>query len=346
MRRKTWISAQQSVLIMVVSLAGNGQLVSKGQLANRPIGCGTAAAFGASPSPFEIVEGNPPLKDLWITLGIPAKLRLASGSRFVSVPQEIDCTAGCRAEIVNGDHFLAEGNDSIVRICTEFETTCRFLVLHQSAASWTLVDYLDSPFEKYEAPTVSVETAQDRRWLVRRGFGGGGTGVYLSNADWFELHCGTLQRVLTLPSRGDDVNARPARYFSTRFKAFHRSGSRESLEFGYIVLFEDYEDQRQLWQEERTVVFSRPDSIGAFVFDPAASDISAAFEKKVFAFDSMEANDFLEFAWNRLLRIAGDPADRRRDWLRNFLEDLPDSPKVRTIDALLNDRQRARHDKR
>ncbi len=329
-------------MFLVVSLAGNGQLASRGQQpANRSLGCGAPSAYRTSPSPLDLVDNQSLLKDLWNTLNIPPQLRLASSSGFVVAPEDINCTTGCEAKIVGGDHLLPDGNDSIVRVCKHYEITCRFLVLHQSSAGWSLVDYLDSPFEKYEAPRVWVKAAQDRRWLVKTGFAGGGAGVYLSIAEWFELRCGTLQEVLTLPFRGDDVNAEPARYFSTRFKAFHRSDSQESLDFRQVVRFEDYPNQRQLWQEERTVVFSRANRSGAFAFDPAASNISAEFEKKVFAIDPLDKNEFLEFAYNRLLQIAGDSADRRRGWLRGFLADIPDSAKARKLETVLDQRRRA-----
>jgi hypothetical protein len=79
---------------------------------------------------------------------------------------------------------------------------------------------------------------------------------------------------------------------------------------------------------------------GALAFDPAASDISEDFEEKVFGFDSLDEKDFLEFAYNRLLRIAGDPADRRREWLRSFLAKIPASGKVRKLGRLLDERKR------
>ena len=73
-----------------------------------------------------------------------------------------------------------------------------------------------------------------------------------------------------------------------------------------MVRFEDYDVSRapiinELWQEERTVVFSRTQKNPKFMFDPAASNISAEFKSKIFAFDSMSENDFLEFAFDRLL---------------------------------------------
>jgi hypothetical protein len=198
---------------------------------------------------------------------------------------------------------------------------------------------LDSPYEKYEAPTVWIEASQDRRWLVKRRFAGGGTGVYLAVADWFEIRCGSIQPFLTVPSRGDDVNAKPARYFSTRFKGLQSREGRESLEFGFVVLFQDYLSGRQLWQEERNVVFSRADTSKPFTFDQAASDISAAFKDSIFAIDAMDERNFVEFAYDRLLGIAGDPADRRQDWLRRFLRELPDSEQVKTLKALLRERK-------
>lgn len=321
---------QQSFVLTAVSLAGNGQPVSPTR------GCNANAVFRPGLSPYDIIQGKPPLKDLWATLGIPASLRTAYSGKFAAAPGGIDCTTGCEASIVTGDHLLTDdGDDSVVRVCTDFETTCRFLLLHQSSAGWSLVDYLDSPFEKYEPPRAWIEAAQDRRWLVKSDFGGAGTGVYLTVVDWFEIRCGSLQPVLTLPYRGHDVNAKPARYFSTRFKGLHRQGSRESFEFGFVVMFQDYDNEHQLWQEERTVVFSRTNTIAAYVFDPVASSMTASFKNKVFAFDSMDENDFVEFAYDRLSRIADDPADRRRDWLRSFLGGVPKTARVRALEALL-----------
>jgi hypothetical protein len=324
------------LLIPVAALAVLLSLPGDAQSVRRTRECNNSVPFRPGVSPYEILQENPPLKDLWRTLGIPAKLRLSTSNGFTKGDEEIDCTSGCKAAIVSGDQLLREdGDDSIVRICTHFETTCRFLLLHRSSGRWSLVDYLDAPFEKYEPPVASVEAAQDRRWLVQRGFGGGGTGVYLADAEWFEIRCGSLESVLTLPSRGHDVNAAPARYFSTRFRGFHQRAGRESLEFGYVVIFQDYEHERQLWQEERTVVFSRANSNSAFAFDPAASSLSAAFKNKVFAFDSMDENDFIEFAYDRLMRIASDSTDNRREWLQGFLDGMSETAKVKALKAAL-----------
>jgi len=330
-------SERPSLSLLVTATTALLASVGNSQPINRTQGCTPTAVLRPGPSPIDIVEGNPPLNDLWRTLGIPAKLRVSTGRGFTVGTETIDCAGRCKATIVSGDHLLKDGgNDSIVRVCTEFETTCRFLLLHQSAETWKLVDYIDSPFEKYEPPTVSVEAARDRRWLVQRGFGGGGTGVYLADAEWFEMHCGALQPVLSLSSHGHDVNAKPARYFSTRFRSFHEQQGRESLEFGYVVLFQDYEHERQLWQEERTVVFSRQNSDSKFVFDPAASSISKRYADKVFAIDSLDENDFVEFAFDRLLQIADKSGDPRQNWLRGFLSALRETPHVKALKVALN----------
>ena len=132
---------------------------------------------------------------------------------------EINCADGCKATIVSSDHLLADGNDAMVRVCTAFGNICRFLLLHQSSSVWSLVDYLDSDYEKYELPTAWIEASQNRRWLVKSAFGGGGTGVSLEVADWYEMRCGALQNILDVPLKGHDVDAKPARGFSTKFKA-------------------------------------------------------------------------------------------------------------------------------
>jgi hypothetical protein len=326
-----------SFLMAALTLSSYGQPV-----ASAPP-CKANPDFHPAISPFEIEFGNEPitgkhsLKDLWSTLRIPSKLRFETSSGIRAGTEALECRVEdeCEVKVVSDDRLLPQdGQDSIVRIC-DMSLRCRFLLLHQSAKGWSLIDYLDSPFEKYENPTAWVQAAQDRRWLVKSGFGGGGTGVYLAVNDWFEVRCGALKRVLTLPSRGHDVNAKPARLFSTRFKALHKAVNRESLEFGYVVLFEDYQNGHQLWQEERTVVFSRAKPEAGFVFDPVASNISAAFEKKVFSFDSMDEDEFVEFAYDRLRRIASDPADARRGWLRQYLASIPSTANVKSLKAIL-----------
>lgn len=111
-------------------------------------------------------------------------MRITSKNKFVAAPDAIDCTEECEAEIVNGDHILPDGNDSIVRVCTHFDQTCRFLLLHRGQAGWGLLNYLDSPYEKYEAPQISVEASHGPRWVVKSSFGGGGTGAYLLDSQW------------------------------------------------------------------------------------------------------------------------------------------------------------------
>jgi hypothetical protein len=317
--------------IALLACVGNCQTIS------RSTDCAAAAVLRPGLWPIDIVQGNPPLKYLWSTLGIPAKVRVSAGRAFAAGPETIDCAEGCEATIESGDHFLDDGNDSIVRVCTRFDTTCRFLLMHQTTQTWKLVDYIDAPFEKYEPPTISVEGSQDRRWLVQRGFGGGGTGIYLAVAQWFELHCGALQQVLSLPSHGHDVNAKPARYFYTRFRAFHERQGHESLEFGYIVTFQDYEHERQLWQEEGTVVFSRQNPNSKFVFDPVASSISARFGDKVFAVYSLDENEFVEFEFDRLMPIAKNTGDPRQNWLRGYLSALRETPNVKALKVAIED---------
>jgi hypothetical protein len=279
------------------------------------------------------------LRDLWKTLAIPARLRDSSGIGFAAAPESIDCSEGCEAKIVNSDRILPEGDDSIVRVCTQSGQTCRFLLLHRAAEDWGLIDYLDSPYEKYELPEISVVASRDRRWVVKSSFAGGGSGVYRADSQWFELECGVLRPVLTVPLHGDDVNARPARYFQTRFKTYPAAAGRESLEFAYVVRFEDYVNSRELWHEERTVVFSRQNSGSQFTLDASLSDLTFEFADKVFAFDSLDEEGFIEFAFDRLMAIAAPPAppvrkdraDTRRAWLRDFLQHAPDSEKARSL---------------
>jgi hypothetical protein len=319
---------RQIVVATVIPLVAFGQAANTG-------GCGSGAAPRPSPSPSDIILMPDSFGNLWSTLGVPARMRFIAKNRFLAAPEEIDCTEECEAKIVFSDHILPDGEDSIVRVSKSFDQKCRFLLLHMGPAGWVLFDYLDSPDEKYEPPQISVESSQDQRWVVKSSFDGRGTGVYLLDSEWFEIGCDGLKPLLTLPLRGDDMNARPARHFSTRFTTYSRSGNRQSLEFAFVVRFDDYQNSRELWQEERKVVYSRANARAEFAFDPAASNISSSFADKIFSFDSMNEDDFVEFAYNRLLTIARSPADARRTWLRQFLQDASPSARVSALKTLI-----------
>ncbi|MBC7928011.1 MAG: hypothetical protein H7039_20385 [Bryobacteraceae bacterium] len=327
------VAGSAAIRVSLVIAAIN--LVASGQPATHLPECpASSAAFRPAPKPWDIAN-DPALDTLWHRLGIPSTLRPANEQGFAAGDFDMACQQDCRAEVVSTDRVLeGRGRDSIVRVC-KYGSACRFLLLHEGVNRWGLVDYVDFDFFRYEPPT-EVVAAEDRRWLVWSRSGGVGTGVSLTIADWFEVRCGRLRQVLSLPLRGYDIEAIPARYFSTRFRRFRSVKGREVLEFAYIVQFEDDEHHLLLWQEERTVQYSRATNNASFAFDSQGSHIPEDLVDKVFSFDSLHRKDFVDFTYERLRSIAANRADHRRNWLREFLAGEPLNAKTQTLQQTLD----------
>lgn len=107
-----------------------------------------------------------------------------------------------------------------------------------------------------------------------------GTGCSLIHTDWYELENGKLRIVLAVPLSGTQGNENPGRQFETRFVRAGKSGSRETLEFIYHVVFFPglvSSIDTDLWGDEKIIRFSRPTSPGEFNFDARHFGVIGSF---------------------------------------------------------------------
>jgi len=287
---------------------------------------------------------NADVSQLWRTLGINGKIRETTSNGAKDTGQTFNCGEDdrCAAQLVGLTWPLVDGAgyDAVVRIAPAYlnANMRRFLVFHQEeGGSWRLVDYLDSTEWDYDQPGVSVVSSGGMAWLLVTAWPHCGTGCSLIHTDWFELKNGRLRMVLTLPISGHQVNENPGRQFETRFVRASQSEGRETLEFIYHVEFAPgffSTVDANLWDDERVVRFSRLIGRGEFKFDSKNSKASQkAFVESIFSANELGPPRLLELIQDHLLVIAGGPHNRRREWLKEVLEQNPTLPELARVRA-------------
>jgi len=192
------------------------------------------------PSPGEIIQmfdaatRTRDLLRVWKALHISSKWREITADGVEQSADEIHCDYRCEAAVVTEQPVLFEpGNDRVIRFCVQDASECRFLLLHESEGSWSLIDYVDVTVNKYHPPAAHIVDGGNRRWLVIDCYGGGGSGVWRENAAWYEIHNDRFRFVLGVANQGHDVNGDPERSFSSRFLRFERTQGKEVLRFTF-----------------------------------------------------------------------------------------------------------------
>jgi hypothetical protein len=256
------------------------------------------------------------LRDVWRRLGIDSEFH-NPGFRGEGYPAE--CEDAC--EIVRiGPIQAGHGEDLVLEVMGLRYFMTRFLIFHQNDAGWKFVDYLDSGESRYDRAKLEVIDSEGKRWFVLTVDPQAGTGINLIHSDWHEIRAGKLHRVLSVPSGGHDINYDPNRSFSTRFVRSQLDNGKETLRFIYYVEFTSPSGE-PLWFEEKFVGFSRPAGMGEFLFDSRNSELSKEYAEKVFAFDTLDGRQLLEFNRPHLLDIARGGDSTRKMWLEEQLSD-------------------------
>lgn len=283
---------------------------------------------------------NADVKQLWQRLGISGKIRKTTQEGSKDTEETFDCSPDdrCESRLFNFPWPLgSDGYDAVVRISPSYldRNLSRFLLFHRQDVGWRFVDYLDSTEWDYEFPEVSAINSAGRRWLVLKAWPHCGTGCSLIHTDWFELNNGKLRMVLTVPLSGHDGNENPRREFETRFVRARQTDRREMLEFIYHVEFSSgfgsSIDVSNLWDEEKVIRFSRPDGQGEFKFDAKNSEASETFGNKIFSSLDVGVPQLFELVQDHFLQIARGPNDRRREWLKEVLEQNPALPQLARV---------------
>lgn len=279
--------------------------------------------------------------ELWRTLGISETIRETMADGAKDTNRSFDCSSDdrCEAEYVGPNWPLLDGQDAVIRISPAYlnANLSRFLIFHRKRDEpWRLIDYLDSTEWDYNFPSVSVAYSAGKRWLVVTLHPHCGTGCSLTHTDWYELKNGKLRMVLTVPLAGGEFNENPTRQFETRFIRGNQSGGRETLEFIYHVEFTPSfrsTIDTDLWRDEKVIRFSRATGQAEFKFDPRNSEASKAFVEDIFSTDDLGPPRLLESVQTHLLDIARGPRDRRREWLKELLEQNPNLPELARVRA-------------
>jgi hypothetical protein len=270
------------------------------------------------------------------------------------------CSGGCEAETFRHELDGEPGKEVLLKLTRSFDS-CRYLVFKRmnrarGKARWKLLGLVDHDFNRYRMSSHRVARAGGRDWLVVRGQEGSGTGFSLYAETWYEVGRRGLRPVLRYLSEG---NVFPCldnlgRSFKARVVPSRRARTvavRYSV--SYVISDCSGPEDIKLFTARHRVRYAWDGKARAFAFDPSRSDVpegvigliadaepeaegaqtinNTLFFSGVKDFAASGDRLFLKYNLRGLLKVARGGDERRREWLRAFLERRRDTPEKDTL---------------
>lgn len=295
--------------------------------------------------PYEIKkriagDGDFNVADLWQTLGISARLETVY-SRMGIVPDDpaiFEKCRNCQAEI----HPLKwPGKAETILALKIYQDMgfCRFLLFRQiriskpGKAYWQFIGHTDHDFSRYYLPKHRTEKLGSGYYFVINAQGASGTGVSLEYERWYELTSDGIKEVLSLPVRGHECAGVTSlcRTFSAHVEKAKLSNLHVRIVFKvqykgnrFLVDGKSFEDIF-LFAEQKNAVYVRNKTDSDFTLSPFESEITAEEIRLTYSIGELSCKDFFHFNSVPLKRPSVRSDDRRRLWLKRYLQECEPS---------------------
>jgi len=288
-------------------------------------------------TPYDIewfIDDHPQahLKRLWERLNVHK-----DETAYVS---DLEVCSHCTAESFEYDLDGERGPEVLLRIDDGIAETYRYLVFKsaRNENNWKLLGHIDA-WGKYEPARHLLLLSNGKPWLVVTERGASGSGIALYVDRIFKVNRNGLQEILRYNSSGTQAAWRegPDRMFDGRVASCEVHHGEITVTVAYTVEYQMFEQQRAqqtLFSRRQTAVFrlSRP---GRAVLNQAKSTLSQKELESIYNIDSMTDDDFLKYNYVQLQQIAVGKDQKRKRWLRNYLEQCADIPERRQLRKLL-----------
>jgi hypothetical protein len=254
---------------------------------------------------------------------------------------------GCHADIFSLELDARLGRETILRVSAE--VTDRYLIFkrtsaqHDSDKSWLMLGYIDA-FTRWSDGKYRVETVGTQHWLVVEETTGHGSGFGSYADTWYEVSENGVMPVFTCPSSCYWAESwiGVAQGFDSRILQVVAQNHAITAKVQFHRFYEEYENNKRipLWSKNETVTFIqgvKSDDVG---FVPRNSDISPKeFEAIYLSDDPLSANDVLKYNYPQLAKIAAGKENKRKEWLRAFLDKCNDSAEKQSLQKALEGAQ-------
>lgn len=237
------------------------------------------------------------------------------------------------------------GNEVLLRVSNTSEE-CRYVLfkpLKRRAGKprWKLLGYIDHDFGRYQMPEHSIAHSGGRKWLMVTVQMGSGIGYAGYNNRLFSVDHTGLKEILQFPSEGlvafccDNY---PIREFKTKLVRCEMSGATTTVTIDFLATWWAKTDGGKvgLWKKKQRARYQTDPISQKLTLDPSQSDFGEEEFKAMYdAAEDMSREDFICYNLAELSRIALEPENPRKNWLRHFLDQVAPSPEKEKLEDLL-----------
>lgn len=312
----------------------------------------SGAARAQSPEPSLKPDSiSPYIIEWFIDLNEDADLKQIWRLLKIEIPSDMSyrCRGGCSSEtfdIATADEEL--GKTVALKISFEAGDFYQYLVFRRmksdptAAEKWVLIGYIDARGQPFGSPAHRIESGEGRTWFVVRELWGRGSGMIARGEVWYEIKGAELKRVLSYPVEGHNIPCQNS--LGRSYKSFlARHGSVNGVYTVPVQLLVSYnisdcgrrDDPPSLFAKGQKAYYVWDEQQGRFVLDASQSDVTVDEISNVYNSEGLSHEEFAEYNLSELLELARGGNTRQKDWLRQFLTGIKDSPAKRALEQAI-----------
>jgi hypothetical protein len=282
---------------------------------------------------------SPYLIEWFIDLNENADLREVWRLLKVEPPPEtpIKCR-GCTAETFELE-TADEARRKTVALKISFEAGYyyQYLIFRQSDPDrnkddWKFLGGVESPLQQYGPPKHRIETGDGRTWFVVRELWGRGSGMIAYGDVWYEIKEGKVERAVAYPVEGHNIPCLSAlgRSYKTILLRHELENGVYTIPVQFIVSYnishcDKGNDSPPLFAKNQKAYFMWDSAKEKFVLDVSRSDITEAEIETVYNNEELSHEEFVEYNFDDLLKLARGTDLKKKEWLKQFLTGLKES---------------------
>jgi hypothetical protein len=297
-----------------------------------------------SGSPYEIqryLQQNPSasLKEIWQLLGIEEKNAMA-----------YQCSEGCHPEIQRIPAGKGKAKLFLLKVGIEFGDYYEFFFFEKKRtrsnqqAEWKFWGSVDSSGQRYGPPRYRFIVNHDQPYFVLNELWGRGSDFALWGERWYELQDGTPNQIIAYPERGslgrpdfDQPGLSLLRKFKAASVSVNPFQKNESAEIEYKVSYKIGESYKQrLLTKRQTARYVWNRRKREFILDEARSGLSEREMEEIYNAEGLDPEAVLQYNLRELQAVALRGGSGKKEWLRQFLENVADSSEKSLLQKALS----------
>ncbi len=292
-----------------------------------------------SKSPYEIqrylkANKDASLNEIWQFLGL-------EGKDDMSYP----CGDYCHTEVKRLDIGEANRRLFLLKVSMELGEYYEYFFFENrktnsnKKSEWRFLSSVDSSLQRYGPPAYKFVSTKDQYWFALTELWGRGSGFSRYGARWFAINEDSIKEVLAYPESELHTTWPPDLHFeyaaslvnpdalnlkqdvTVEFQLVYKIGKRFE-----IILFKKKLTASYVWDDEKH----------EYIFEATKSDFTEEEREATFVDDTLKNEEMLKYNLRELETIAARGSREKKEWLKAYLENAPDSAEKRILQNALN----------